>query len=36
MHIDWLHRNNQRQCILFFSGWGMDPDAVSFSPRCQP
>jgi pimeloyl-[acyl-carrier protein] methyl ester esterase len=25
MQSAWLHRNNQRQCILFFSGWGMDP-----------
>jgi biotin synthesis protein BioG len=35
MHIDWLHRNNQRQCILFFSGWGMDPAPFRFLPAAN-
>lgn len=24
MRTDWLHRKGHRECILFFSGWGMD------------
>ncbi len=24
MNFAWLHRNWQKQCLLFFSGWGMD------------
>lgn len=25
MRSDWLKRGPHRECILFFSGWGMDP-----------
>jgi hypothetical protein len=32
MHGDWLHRNNQKECILFFSGWGMDATPFRFLP----
>lgn len=35
MHIDWLHRNNHRQCILFFSGWGMDSAPFRFLPAAH-
>lgn len=30
MHSNWLHRNNQKECILFFSGWGMDATPFRF------
>jgi biotin synthesis protein BioG len=25
MQTDWLHRHQRQHCLLFFSGWGMDP-----------
>jgi len=25
MQTAWLHRHQHRECLLFFSGWGMDP-----------
>lgn len=25
MQTTWMHRNHHRECIVFFSGWGMDP-----------
>ena len=25
MQITWLQRHHHRECILFFTGWGMDP-----------
>jgi len=35
MQISWLHRNNHRECILFFSGWGMDPAPFCFLPAAN-
>lgn len=32
MQTDWLHRHHRRHCILFFSGWGMDPTPFRFLP----
>lgn len=32
MQTAWLHRRNRRECILFFSGWGMDPAPFSDLP----
>lgn len=32
MHSTWLHRTRQRECILFLSGWGMDPGPFRFLP----
>ena len=26
MRTVWLHRRQRRECILFFCGWGMDPN----------
>lgn len=26
MDTAWLHRTGQRDCLLFLSGWGMDPE----------
>lgn len=28
----WLHRTGQRDCLLFFSGWGMDPEPFRAMP----
>ncbi|MBV5317059.1 MAG: DUF452 family protein [Desulfobulbaceae bacterium] len=32
MQATWLHRNYQRECIVFLSGWGMDPNPFRFLP----
>ncbi len=32
MRSCWLHRANQAECILFFSGWGMPPEVFRFLP----
>ena len=35
MQTVWLHRNNHRECILLFSGWGMDPAPFRFLPAAN-
>ncbi len=35
MQTVWLHRNNHRECILLFSGWGMDPAPFRFLPAAH-
>jgi len=35
MQTAWLHRHHHRQCILFFSGWGMDPAPFRFLPAAE-
>ena len=32
MQATWLHRSNQPECLVFFSGWGMDPEPFRFLP----
>ncbi len=32
METAWLHRTGQRDCLLFFSGWGMDPEPFRALP----
>ena len=32
METTWLHRTGQRDCLLFFSGWGMDPEPFRALP----
>jgi biotin synthesis protein BioG len=35
MQTAWLHRHNHRECILFFTGWGMDPAPFRFLPAAE-
>lgn len=35
MEISWLHRNDHRHCLLFFSGWGMDAAPFRFLPAAN-
>lgn len=30
MQIEWLHRDDRRECILFCTGWGMDGNPFRF------
>ena len=32
MQTAWLQRANLPHCLLFFSGWGMDPEPFRFLP----
>lgn len=32
MQTAWLQRANHPHCLLFFSGWGMDPEPFRFLP----
>ena len=32
MHSAWLHQNKESECLLFFNGWGMDPEPFRTLP----
>ena len=35
MQTVWIHHNHHRECILFFSGWGMDAAPFRFLPAAR-